>query len=66
MLDDKWLGALGAAVHGELERITQRLTQRLKELADRYESPSSALSKQADELQARVDEHLARMGFAWN
>lgn len=66
VLDDKWLGALGAAVHGELERITQRLTQRLKELADRYESPSSALSKQADELQARVDEHLARMGFAWN
>ena len=66
VVDDKWLAALGAAVHAELDRITQRLTQRVKELADRYEAPLPAVAKRVDELQARVDAHLARMGFAWN
>ncbi|MDP2261782.1 MAG: type I restriction-modification system subunit M [Hydrogenophaga sp.] len=66
VVDDKWLGALDAAVRGELDRITQRLTQRVKELADRYEAPLPTMAKRADELQARVDAHLARMGFAWN
>ncbi|MGQ2924399.1 MAG: N-6 DNA methylase [Hydrogenophaga sp.] len=66
VVDDKWLAALDAAVHTELDRITQRLTQRVKELADRYEAPLPAVAKRVDELQARVDAHLARMGFAWN
>ncbi len=66
VVDDKWLAAMGAAAHGELDRITQRLTQRVKELADRYDAPLPAVAKLADELQARVDEHLVRMGFTWN
>lgn len=66
VVDDKWLGALDAAVRGELDRITQRLTQRVKELADRYEAPSPAVAKRVEDLQSLVDGHLARMGFAWN
>jgi type I restriction enzyme M protein len=65
-VDEKWLAALDTAMHAELNRITQNLTQRVKELADRYDLPLPAVSKRADELQARVDAHLARMGFAWN
>ena len=66
VVDDKWLTALDAAVRGELDRITQRLTQRVKELANRYDAPLPAVAKRADEQQARVDAHLARMGFTWN
>ncbi len=66
VVEDKWLGALDAAVRGELDRITQRLTQRVKELADRYEAPLPAVAKRVDYLQSLVDGHLARMGFAWN
>ncbi len=65
VVDDKWLTALDSAVHTELDRITQRLTQRVKELADRYEAPLPAVAQRVDELQARVDGHLARMGFVW-
>ncbi|MDP3926717.1 MAG: type I restriction endonuclease subunit M, partial [Hydrogenophaga sp.] len=66
VVDDKWLTALDAAVRGELDRITQRLTQRVIELANRYDAPLPAVAKRADEQQARVDAHLARMGFTWN
>ena len=66
VVDDKWLAALGTAVHGELDRVTQRLTQRVKELAHRYELPSPKMAKRTDDLQALVDAHLARMGFTWN
>src|SRR5439155_653780 len=39
VVDDKWLAALNAAIHGEMDRISEVLTQRVKELADRYETP---------------------------
>ena len=38
VVDDKWLTCLGASIHGELDRISQTLTQRVKELAERYQS----------------------------
>ncbi len=66
VVDDKWLGALDAAVRGELDRIPQRLTHRVKELAERYEAPLPAVAKRVEDLQSLVDGHLARMGFAWN
>ena len=28
-----------AAIHGEMDRISQALTERVKELAERYETP---------------------------
>ena len=39
VVDDKWLAALDAAIHGEMDRVSQALTQRVKELAERYETP---------------------------
>ena len=65
VVDDKWLAAVSDAVHGEMERVSQALTQRVKELADRYESPLPVLTMQVGELEAKVAGHLARMGFAW-
>ena len=64
-VDDKWLAALDTAVHGEMERISQALTRRVRELAERYETRLPELAGRVAELQARVDGHLERMGFAW-
>ena len=35
VVDDKWLSALDAAIHGEMDRVSQQLTQRVKELTER-------------------------------
>jgi type I restriction enzyme M protein len=66
VVDDKWLAALEAAIHGEMERISQALTQRVKELAERYESPLPQMASRVAELEAKVNRHLERMGFTWN
>jgi len=63
-VDDKWLAALDVAIHGEMDRVSQQLTQRVKELAERYESPMPKLNGRVAELQAKVNGHLERMGFA--
>lgn len=64
VVNDKWLVALDAAVRSELDRVSQQLTQRVKELAERYETPLPQLTTQVEELEARVNAHLQRMGFA--
>jgi len=66
VVDNKWLAALSDAVHGEMERVSQALTQRVKELADRYASPLPVLTVQVGELEVKVAGHLARMGFSWS
>ena len=65
VVDDKWLAALSADIHGEMDRISQALTQRVKELAERYETPMPQMASRVAELEARVNRHLEKMGFAW-
>jgi len=64
VVDDKWLAALNAAIHGEMDRISQALTRRVKELAERYETPLAQLSDRVAEMEAKVNAYLQRMGFA--
>ena len=66
VVDDKWLAALDATIRGEMDRISQSLTQRVKELAERYETPMPRMNGRVVELEARVNSHLVRMGFLWN
>ena len=65
VVDDKWLAALDAAIHGEMDRVSQQLTQRVKELAERYETPMPQMVDRVTELEAKVNCHLEKMGFAW-
>ncbi|HET7215780.1 MAG TPA: N-6 DNA methylase, partial [Terriglobia bacterium] len=65
VVDDKWLAALDAAIHGGMDRISQALTQRMKELAERYEMPLPQMVGRLSGLEDKVNEHLKRMGFAW-
>ncbi|MCK5643706.1 MAG: type I restriction-modification system subunit M, partial [Gammaproteobacteria bacterium] len=66
VVDDKWMVAISGVVRSELERISQRLTLRIKELAERYVTPMPELNTQVDELEMKVNRHLEKMGFAWN
>ena len=66
VVDDKWMTALKTEVKSEMERISQGLTQRVKELAERYAiSLPEQLCKVA-ELEQRVSAHLAKIGFTFN
>ena len=65
VVDDKWLAALDVAIHGEMDRVSQLLTQRVKELAERYEKPLPRMQDRVAELEAKVNCHLESMGFAW-
>lgn len=66
VVDDKWLGALKASISAEMDRVSQTLTVRVKELAERYETPLPKLTDRVSELEAKVAEHLQKMGFVWN
>ena len=66
VVDDKWLTVLDAAIHGEMDHISQALTQRVKELMERYEAPLPLMVSRVTELETKVNYHLERMGFAWN
>jgi len=65
VVDDKWLNELDARVHGELDRISQQLTQRVKVLGERYETSMPQVTNRIVELEAKVNRHLGNMGFAW-
>ncbi|HEX7584744.1 MAG TPA: N-6 DNA methylase [Prolixibacteraceae bacterium] len=65
VVDDKWMQVLDNAIHTEMQRISQRLTQRIKELADRYDTPMPKLLDEVSLLEEKVNAHLAKMGFAW-
>ncbi len=65
VVDDKWLAALDRDIHGEMDRISQTLTQRVKELAERYETPIPQMVSRVAELEVKVNRHLATMGFSW-
>ena len=66
VVDDKWLATLFNAVQGELDRVSQTLTSRIRQLAERYATPLPVLNQELEALSARVDEHLKKMGAVWN
>ncbi len=66
VVDDKWLARLAADVQSEPDRVSQSLTGRVRQLAERDASPLPSLTEQVESLSARVAEHLQKMGAVWN
>lgn len=65
VVDDKWMATIDKDIHTEMDRISQRLTQRIKELAERYETPLPQQTAEVSKLEKRVNAHLEKMGFVW-
>lgn len=67
VVDDKWLPTIKSHIDGEVDAISRSLTQRVNELAGRYESAVVEIDDQVDELETRVQSHLEAMGVeVWN
>jgi hypothetical protein len=64
-IDDNWFAAIRTAIEGEVQRITQRLAERVKQLEERYANPMPELVERVETLSARVEEHLKRMGIVY-
>jgi type I restriction enzyme M protein len=62
VVEDKWLATVAAAVQGELDRVSQTLTGRIRQLAERYATPLPQLTEEVAKLAKRVDEHLEKIG----
>ena len=65
VVGDKWMAHLSAAVRGELDRVSQTLTGRIRELAERYATPLPQLTEEVETHAHRVQQHLKRMGASW-
>ena len=65
VVDDKWMTRVSAAVQGELDRVSQTLTARIRQLAERYATPLPKLPDEVETLAARVEDHLKMMGAVW-
>lgn len=58
VMDDKWLTTLAANQRGELDRVSQTLTSRIRLLADRYSAPLPQIVDEVAALAAKVEVHL--------
>lgn len=65
VIDDKWMATLAGTVQGELDRVSQTLTSRIRELAERYATPLPQLTDEVAALATKVEGHLAQMESSW-
>jgi type I restriction enzyme M protein len=65
IVEDKWLDSLQANIQAEIERVTQQLANRVKELEERYAEPLPAITQSVDVLSDKVAGHLKAMGLEW-
>jgi type I restriction enzyme M protein len=65
VVDHKWMAQLSSAVQGELDRVSQSLASRVRELAERYSTPLPRLTDDVATLALRVEGHLKWMGASW-
>ncbi|MEN8409883.1 type I restriction-modification system subunit M [Acinetobacter bereziniae] len=62
---DKWFATLNSSIEAEIERITQQLANRVKELNERYAEPLPQITQNVEALSLKVAEHLKVMGLEW-
>jgi type I restriction enzyme M protein len=65
VVDDKWLPDIRGKIEGEVEAVSRHLTQRLKELAERYDRAVTEIDAEVETLEEKVIGHLEEMGVAW-
>lgn len=65
VVEDKWLAAIQTAIEGEVNRLTQRLAGRVRELEERYAQPLPELEREVEIFSEKVEGHLKKMGLVW-
>jgi type I restriction enzyme M protein len=65
VIENKWMNKLSIVMQNELDYVSQKLTTRIRELAQRYETPLPKLTEEVDNLAAKVKDHLKKMGVKW-
>jgi type I restriction enzyme M protein len=65
VVERKWMDTIQVAVESEMDRLSQRLAGRVKELAERYQEPLPELTTEVETFSAKVDDHLEKMGFTF-
>ena len=63
VVEDKWFSAIDGKIMQELDKVSQKLAQRIKELALRYKNKLSELKENTIQLEQKVKSHLQKMGF---
>jgi type I restriction enzyme M protein len=63
VIEKKWLATLSERLNTEMQQISQNLTTRVSELAERYEQTLSEIDGEIEELEEKVKSHLKLMGF---
>lgn len=63
VIERKWMDELQTRIMSEVDRTAQTLAGRIKELAERYSETLPEIEEETKALTAKVDEHLAQMGF---
>ncbi|MEO0900253.1 MAG: type I restriction-modification system subunit M [Bacteroidota bacterium] len=65
VVEEKWLAGLAVDIQSEIDAISQRLSSRIKELAERYDQTLTEINTELKELEDRVEAHLKQMGLSW-
>lgn len=65
VIEDKWLTTLFNDVQTEMNRVSQFLSGRINELAERYATPLATIEQEVESYKLKVENHLRRMGFDW-
>jgi len=62
VVEDKWLTDIRTAIEDEIERITNQLTGRVRELEERYSESLPLIEREVNGLVEKVTRHLEQMG----
>jgi type I restriction enzyme M protein len=65
VIERKWFAALGAALAGEVQRLTEALASRIKDLEERYASSLPHLEQELAAASLKVEAHMRQMGQVW-
>lgn len=63
VVEQKWMKEISVRVLGEVNRLSQTLAGRVKELAERYAKPMPEITKEVEDIKKKVEGHLTKMGF---
>lgn len=63
VIEKKWFASLDKRLSDEMQHISQQLTSKVSELAERYSQTLPEIDAEINDLEAKVASHLKQMGF---